>query len=238
MSDRPPGAAVSLGTRGRRLVDRVHEGLLGAIRDGTLAPGERLVLHRIARELGVSLSPVREAIARLAQDGLVRLEPHRGAVVNALTEQEIDDIYDVREALETFAVARAIARASASDVEALERVVARMERERDRLALRDWFELNREFHHLFVAPCRNAIMLETLDALWDRQAAVSMLSAYVDEPSATERIVADHRALLEAFRARDVELARVLVQRHIREGRETLRRQLGSMRQAGGDRDG
>lgn len=229
MSDRPSGRAVSLGARGRRLVDRVHEGLLGAIRDGTLAPGERLVLHRIARELGVSLSPVREAIARLAQDGLVRLEPHRGAVVSLLTEGEIDQIYDVREALETFAVTKAVARARPGDVEALERVVARMEEGKERLTVRDWFELNREFHHLLVAPCGNEIMLATLDGLWDRQVAVSMLTAYVEEPSAATRMVVDHRALLEAFRARDGELLRVLIQRHIREGREALRARIGSV---------
>lgn len=227
MSEPEPAPAVSLGTSGRRLVDRVHEGLLLAIKDGTLAPGERLVLHRLARELGVSLSPVREAIARLAQDGLVRLEPHRGAVVSLLTEEEIDEIYDVREALETFAITRAIGRATPSDVEALERVVARMEEGRERLTVRDWFELNREFHHQLVAPCGNAIMLGTLDALWNRQVAVSMLTAYVAEPSAATRMIADHRALLEAFRERDAELARLLIQRHIREGREALRARIG-----------
>jgi DNA-binding GntR family transcriptional regulator len=213
---------VALGTRGRRLVDRVYEGVLGAIRDGRIRPGDRLVLHHLAVQLGVSLSPVREAIARLSQDGLVRLEPHKGAVVIALTDAEIDQIYDVREALETYAIAQAIDRATSDDIDRLETACRRLESQGDEITLSEWFEANREFHRLLVMACGNQIVLEVLDGLWDRQSAITMLATYTTEHSAVEHLNSEHRAMLDAFRLGRVELAQALIKAHIRDGRHEL----------------
>lgn len=223
-----PAAVVTLGTRGRRLVDRVYEGLQLAIREGRIRPGDRLILHNLARQLGVSLSPVREAIARLSQEGLVRLEPHKGAVVTALTRAEIEQIYDVREALESYAIAQAIERKTAEDVERLEEACRRIEAQREQLTLFEWFQANREFHHLLVAPCRNSIVLEVLDGLWDRQAAVTMLATYTTDQHAVDQLMAEHRSLLEAFRLGRIELAQALIRSHIRDGRHELNERLNS----------
>lgn len=225
-SDAPVGAGergpVALGSGGRRLVDRVYEGILDAIREGRIRPGHRLVLHRLAGELGVSLSPVREAIARLAQDGLVDLQPHKGAVVTTLSTDEIDQIYDVREALEVFALTKAIERATPDDIAALESACRHVEEQREHLTIREWFEANREFHRLLVAPCGNRIILDVLDGLWDRQAAIAMLASYTADEAAVEQLIAEHRTLLDAFRFGRTELAQVLIQSHIRDGRRTL----------------
>lgn len=221
MSDREHGV-VRLGTDGRRLADRVYEGVLDAIRDGRMMPGERLVLHRIAEQLGVSLSPVREAIARLAQEGWVQLEPHKGATVSTLTAEEVEEIYDVREALETFALTKAMERATPEDIARLETACDRMESQRDSLTLSQWFELNREFHLLLVKPCGNRIVLDTLDGLWARQSALLMLATYTMEPSAVDRLLAEHRSLLEAFRRGRTELAQALMSNHVRDGRHRL----------------
>ena len=213
---------VTLGTRGRRLVDRVHEGLQLAILEGRLRPGDRLVLLTLAHDLGVSLSPVREAVAQLAQEGLVDLEPHKGAVVTRLSRHDIEEIYDVREALESFAIAQAVSRQTPDDFERLDDVCRRTEAQGDDLTPGEWFQLNREFHHLLIAPCGNTIILETLDGLWDRQAAVMMLLTYAREPQAIDRLLAEHRALCEAFRLGKVDLAKALVHSHIRDGRDEL----------------
>jgi DNA-binding GntR family transcriptional regulator len=214
--------AVTLGTHGRRLIDRVHEGLQQAIREGRLQPGDRLILLTLAHELGVSLSPVREAVARLAQEGLVDLEPHRGAIVTRLSRHDIEDIYDVREALESFAVAQAIARRTTKDIDCLEEICRRSEAQAHDLTLAEWFQVNREFHYHLVAPCRNSIIMETLDGLWDRQAAVMMLLTYTREPQSVEQLLIEHRALADAFAAGKVDLAKALVHSHIQDGREEL----------------
>src|SRR5579859_6100098 len=90
-----------------RLVDRVYEQIKAAIQDGRIKPGQRLVQDALARQLGISRSPVREAIVRLGQEGFIHLEPHRGAVVRPVTDREMDQIYQVRQLLEPFAAAEA-----------------------------------------------------------------------------------------------------------------------------------
>ncbi len=221
MNDRSNGP-IKLGSEGRTLADRVYEGIVGSIREGRVVPGERLVLHRIADDLGVSLSPVREAIARLAQDGLVEMQAHRGATVSSLTPDEVEEIYDVREALETFALGKAIERATPEHIAGLEEACNRMESQRESLTLTQWFELNREFHLLLVEPCGNRIVLETLRGLWDRQSALLMLATYTMDPTAVDRLLGEHRMMLEAFRTGRVDLARALMSNHIRDGRHRL----------------
>jgi DNA-binding GntR family transcriptional regulator len=227
-SDVPADSAdvvIQLGQHGRRLVDRVHEGLMEAIRDGRLRPGQRLVLHQLADLMEVSLSPVREAVARLAQEGVVHLVPHKGAVVASPTAEEISNIYDVREALETHAITRAIERATPADIQALEQACQLAEDNAHALTLQEWFEANRKFHLQLIAPCGNRIALEVLEGLWDRQAAMSMLSAYISEESSVRRMVAEHRSMLEAVRLGRTELAQALIRSHIQDGRRTLAHQ-------------
>lgn len=213
---------IELGIHGRRLVDRVHEGLLEAIREGRLRPGERMVLQRLADVMRVSLSPVREAVARLAQEGVVHLEPHKGAVVASPSVEEINEIYDVREALETHAIATAIERAAAEDIRVLEHACQMVEANAESLTLQQWFEANRDFHLRLIAPCGNRIALEVLTGLWDRQAAMSMLSAYVSDETSVRHMISEHRSMLEAVRMGRIELAQALIRSHIQDGRRTI----------------
>ena len=121
-----------------------------AIVSGRLAPNQRINQDAVARELGVSKTPVREALRWLERDGLVRLEPNRGAFVAEFTDRDLFEIYELRELLEPHAAAIACAVATRADVAELRDL-------RDRIAAvwsedpMEAFELNREFHR---APLR------------------------------------------------------------------------------------
>lgn len=202
-----------------RLVDRVYEQIKAAIQDGRIKPGQRLVQDALARQLGISRSPVREAIVRLGQEGFIHLEPHRGAVVRPVTDREMDQIYQVRQLLEPFAAAEAATHATDEEIERLAAVQREAEEQRDSLNPADVFWVNGEFHRVLVAPCRNEVLVGLLASLWERQVTFNAFAAYSQQSGATEHMLREHRAILEAFRSRRSEQVRTLVEYHIRDAR-------------------
>ena len=100
------GEQTNLELRHKTLHERVYEALLGLIGAGALAPGDQLDEQALAARLGVSRTPLRAAIARLAQEGLVVTLPYRGSFVRRFTVEEIDGLYEVRAALEGLAARR------------------------------------------------------------------------------------------------------------------------------------
>lgn len=119
----------------------VAERLRDEIQDGTLAPGTRLRQNEIARRFGVSTTPVREAFAQLQAEGLVRIDPHRGAVVFHPTVEDLVEFYEIREVLESLAVVRAIPRLRSDVVKELAALIDRMRRTDD---ARRWLKLDRK----------------------------------------------------------------------------------------------
>ena len=109
------------------LWQRVYEHLRREILDGSLAPGTELLEVALSEHLGVSRGPVREAIGRLAAEGLVTVRPRRGAVVRSLSKEEFLELYEVREALEQRAVLLAVPRLGPEDLAELSRLNEAME---------------------------------------------------------------------------------------------------------------
>src|SRR6476646_10902876 len=116
----------SVALDGRTLWQRVYDHLRAEILSGRLGPGAELAEVALAEQLGVSRGPIREAIGRLASEGLVTVRPRRGAVVSSLSKEEFLELYQVREALELMAVKLAVPRLGDEDVAALEGLVERM----------------------------------------------------------------------------------------------------------------
>jgi DNA-binding GntR family transcriptional regulator len=202
-----------------RLVDRVYEQIKAAIQDGRIKPGQRLVQDALARQLGISRSPVREAIVRLGQEGFIHLEPHRGAVVRPITDREMDQIYQVRQLLEPFAAAEAAAHATDEEIERLAAVQREAELQRDALNPADVFWVNGEFHRVLVAPCHNEVLVGLLASLWERQVTFNAFAVYSEQRGATEHMLREHQAILEAFKSRHSDQVRTLVEYHIRDAR-------------------
>jgi DNA-binding GntR family transcriptional regulator len=186
----------------------VLEVIKHAILAGELQPGQALVETELAQVLGVSKTPVREALKTLAGAGLVTMSPYRGAAVRAIDSDTACAIYDLRLLLEPEAVRRSVDHGAdwAPARRALERADAAADRAQRSLA-------NRDFHRSLYLPCGNPLLVGTLDDLRDQTALVSAV-AWQREPSWQEE-AGEHRAMLAAAEAGDSGRAATLLRAHI-----------------------
>lgn len=120
-----------------------YEEIRGRILSGTCRPGDRLVIDRLASQLGMSAIPVREALGLLEQEGWVENRPHAGAVVSGMTRQSIEEVFAVMEALECVACRLGVGRLDISALHEMERLVGEMESTQ---RAGEWLRLNRRFH--------------------------------------------------------------------------------------------
>ena len=206
------------------LADQVYEALEEQILDMEYAPGERLVIDQIARELGVSGTPVRDALTRLAGERLIDVTPFRGFTV--LPEPTLDEIaqsFEAREAIETFAVRLGCERASDREIERLSEINARITSHTyggRSGSFTAFVKLNQEFHELLVTTSGNQYLVEALKSLYhDALVARTMHGRGVPD---LEHIDQEHGAIIEAFRRRDADALEAAVARHIRDGAERV----------------
>jgi DNA-binding GntR family transcriptional regulator len=199
---------------GRTLWQRAHEHLRDEIISGSLTPGTELQEVALAESLGISRGPLREALGRLATEGLVTIRPRRGAVVRALSNEEFMEAYQVREALETLAVRLAVPKLTAGDIAAMEGLIADMEACDAAGDVPGFFEANTEFHQRFFDAAGNQTLSELYRQLRgqiDRHRLRSL-----ELRGDLRRSIAEHKALLRAAVARDVGRAAHLASEHIR----------------------
>jgi len=198
-----------------------YERLVQAIRSGTLRPGDRLVETDLAARLGISRTPIREAIRQLESDGLVIHEARIGATVRKLDYSEITELYEMRAVLEGTS-ARFAARA-ASDVELaeLEAINAEMEAAgmSDRL-----YEANRQFHRVILNAARNRFLVKSVDAV--QKTLLILGPSTMDEVDRAAEAIGEHRAILRALRDRDCDAAETAMRGHIEAAHRARLRQL------------
>jgi DNA-binding GntR family transcriptional regulator len=195
--------------------EAVLDALKHAILTGRLPPGRPLVENDLAAQLGVSKTPVREALKTLAGAGLVTMSPYKGATVRTVDDELAHSVYDIRILLEPEAVRRSVEHgarsadggthwaAAAAALESADRAGDRADRS---LA-------NREFHRALYLGCGNDLMVGMLDGLRDQTALVS--AVVWDRSPSWEREAAEHRAILDAALAGDADLAARLLREHI-----------------------
>ena len=197
----------------RLLTDRVYETLREAIFALELEPGSPLVERDLAARLGVSKSPVREALQRLAVEGLVTQSPYRGTTVVTIGPDEVDQIYALREVLEAFAVELATPRLTRADVERARQILARSEaaiESEDRALLA---QVNREFHGLFGECSGNHFLAGTVASLQDRVRVISVMG-WRSRPTMREEYL-QHAAVLDAAATGDAGQAAAAMRDHI-----------------------
>jgi DNA-binding GntR family transcriptional regulator len=196
------------------LWQRVHEHLRQEILDNRLPPGSELNEVALSRSLGVSRGPVREALGRLASEGLVTIRPRRGAVVTALSAQEFLAAYQVREALETLAIRLAVPRLGADDLARLQALVDEMVVHADEPDVEAFFRANAAFHATFVEASGNAMLQETMSRLLGQMGRYQMRSVALR--GSLRRSTVEHKAILRAVRGGDADKAERLLGEHIR----------------------
>ncbi|MER6563192.1 GntR family transcriptional regulator [Streptomyces sp. NPDC001027] len=201
----------------RPLGVRVYEQLRDEIVSGGLEADSPLVQEQLAERLGVSRTPLRDALNRLAHEDLVTWVPGSGYIVNALNPSDISQVYQVRQSLETLALRLAC---GSHDRAQSARLVALIEdmAASDPLDAAAQFELNRAFHMSLIEPCGNALLLRMIDTLWDHPVNRRITRSYVDDAANVPLMVSEHRALFEAARAGEEERLVRLATEHMYAG--------------------
>ncbi|MBS1676538.1 MAG: GntR family transcriptional regulator [Actinobacteria bacterium] len=197
------------------LVDAVYNALRDAICDGRLASNQKLPQIPLAEHLGISRTPVRDALQRLAQEGLVRAVSFRGFVVSEFSTREVLDVYQVRIALEPMAVGEAFPSYTRMDLARLGDLCDRMQ-STDVADLSDLYALNGDFHRVLVEPCPNRVAVRTLTQLWALPSSLRVFHAQASSGVAMRDSVGEHRQILAALEKGDRDLAVKRVEAHIR----------------------
>lgn len=195
MNKTPGLEPVNRPTTASLIADQIRKGIM----DGTFAPGTQLGEANLAAELRVSRGPVREALQRLIQEGLLRSEPHRGVFVTTLDDADIADVYLARAAVERAAAEILLSRDDPAAFDELDRLLGQMARAADRDRWTTVADLDLRFHEQLVAASgskRLVRMFSTLIAE-TRMCLQGLEKAY----PARGALVAEHRELLEEIRA-------------------------------------
>lgn len=224
-----------LGTVDRRLLaTEVYERIRMGIVEGRFAPGQRLSEERLREELGVSRTPVREALRRLSSEGLVRLEPHKGATVVSFSPQEIREAYFVRSLLEGGAARRVAERVRAGecDLSLLDRicdqhvqVVAGKCHGNTRASrYRSLTRLNKLFHEAVLELSGCGRLRDLMRTQWPVFDRLTLRFALLPD---AERLVQEHRGIVEVMRAGMAEEAEAKMREHIVRAGEAVVRYWG-----------
>jgi GntR family transcriptional regulator, vanillate catabolism transcriptional regulator len=203
---------------GASLADQAKDRIRAAILEGKLRPGEKITIERIAAELGISRTPVREALKALETDSMVRLVQRRGAIVEPLAWREIQHRYAIRAMLEGYAAELACEKADKKLVVALDRNCDRLSKLlaniplKSQAKLRALVELNHEFHHLIWSASESPTLLRLIETL---RLPGSFSEFFWSVKEYREVVAVHHLEITAAFRAGDAKLARKLTEQHL-----------------------
>ena len=198
--------------RSRTAHEYVRTTLRAAVLDGRLQGGERLLQTELAQQLGVSTTPVREALRDLATEGLVIFDAHRGALVRALDIGEVRELYELRMTLEPLMVRRVIAAITPEQLARAEDLQRRMEQPCDTST---WSELNRSFHAIFSEIDDSSRLSSILAGLRDSAAPYVALSLAARPQQVGEANI-EHAQLLDLYRRKALDEAVTLTLDHLR----------------------
>lgn len=188
-----------------------HLAIRERILAGDIKPGDHLREVELAERLGISRTPVRDALRRLEADGLLVHEPHRGATVAQLDYQAVTELYTMREVLEGTAAALAAQHASEAELDTLQRLLAEYT---DELDAPGASRLNRVFHRAIHHGAHNRYLVRTLDELGNAMALMGRTTLGL--PGRQDEARAEHQAILAALAARDAPAADAAAREHIR----------------------
>jgi DNA-binding GntR family transcriptional regulator len=195
--------------------DYVYQELRHQIITKQLKPGQRLPEVNIAVQMGVSRTPVREALRRLASEGLVLIIPNSGARLASPTRREMEDTYAVREQLECISVAIAATRISERNLRRLEDAILEEEKAFEEKNLELYLEINENFHRIIAEASGNRVLADFVENILARtNAYVVFYDPFYDiedNPS-----IAQHRAIAQALREREREKAVDLMREHLK----------------------
>ncbi len=202
------------------LREMVFESLREAIIQGRLKPGERLMEIQLADEMGVSRTPIREAIRKLELEGFVVMVPRKGAYVAGISVKDIVDVFEVRAALEALAAGLAAERITPDELEELERslvVISEVSSKEDIDAI---VETDTSFHELIYRASRNERLFQIVIHL--KEQIQRFRTTSLSQPGRSKDALEEHRKMVEAISDRNIELAQALAREHIENAEQSM----------------
>lgn len=199
---------------------RVADVLRDAILNGDLTPGTPLTETAIADQLQISRAPVREAIRTLAKEGLIVSRPYRGSRVRAVRRRDVEEVYSLRGLYESFAVQRIVELGDERALEPLVETCARMSEHADRGDMKGVTHEDDRFHRLVIELADHELLLATWTQLSFRvRQIMSLRNLQMQDP---RRVAANHRAIVEALRAKNLGESLERVREHVHAGSELV----------------
>ena len=209
----------------RLIHNSLHDEAAAALRDrifaGELGPGMFLDEVRLAEEMKISRTPLREALKVLTAEGLVRHEPRRGCFVNEVTEQDLDEIFPVIALLEGRCAFEAARNATDADLAALEALHQRLQQSAEAGRITEYYEANYAIHEAFITLADNRWLAQVIGDL--RKILRLARHKSLHAPGRMQQSLAEHLAVFAALKARDCDAAEEAMRTHLLRQRDALR---------------
>jgi len=215
--------------RHQTLREKILETIREAILKGNLKPGEKVAEPELAERFGISRTPIREAFRQLESEGYLTVIPRKGAVVAALSEQDVQEYYAIKSILEGYAAELAADKLTEKELEKLEAINEKLKQLAEEGDVKNFYRVHNEFHELFLKASGNNKLVELIQQLGMKFNRLRMASLSVN--GRMHISVAEHEKLLAAFRKHDGQTAENLVKKTAAIGGKVL---LESMTQAEG----
>jgi len=198
-----------------RRVDSAYNALKESIIGNKMPPGSIVMEKEIAADFGMSRTPVREAIIRLQDEGLVKVIPRRGVVISSISRDDMKEIYEILMSLETTAIELLAKRKLDQDspeILQLEAAILRMQQSLEQDNLEDWAKADSEFHNLILRHCGNSRLNKMAQAVSDQANRVRVATLRL-RPKPTES-TQEHADTVEAIKRHDIDAARISHRQH------------------------
>ncbi|MBO8170045.1 MAG: GntR family transcriptional regulator [Thermoanaerobacteraceae bacterium] len=209
----------------------VFETLREAIISGKLKAGERLMEVQLAEEMGVSRTPVREAIRKLELEGFVVMVPRKGAYVAGISTKDITEVFEIRAALESLAASLAAERITEEELEELERLLVQVAECAQKDDLEKLIEIDTQFHDCLYKASRNDRLVQIISNL--REQIQRFRTTSLASPGRMKQTLKEHKKIVEAISQRDMKLAHDLAIEHIENAENSILEALEKQGEAG-----
>lgn len=197
----------------RPLREIVYEELKMQILTGKITPGMRMMEVELAESMGVSRTPIREAIKKLEQEGLVTVEPRKGAYASQISVKDMVDILEVRQDMEGLAAHMAAYRMTPKQMKELESISVGYNKAVEEGNMADMIKYDTDFHNLIVESCNNSILTMMINQL--QELLLRFRYVYYDNIKRAEKMPSEHSMIMEAIKDGRSDAARASAEMHI-----------------------
>ena len=202
------------------LRERILETIRDAITSGKLKPGEKVAEPELAERMGISRTPIREAFRQLESEGYLTVIPRKGAVVISFSERDIEEFYAIKSILEGYAARLACLKLSNREIDRLTAINDKLRQLADEGDVKQFFRIHNDFHELFIRAADNGKLRELISDLLRKFHRLRIASLSL--PGRMHVSVQEHDKIIEAFRAREADLAEQLVRKNAEYGGKVL----------------